>query len=126
MRTFLFAAALALVPASAFAGTATLTLTTDGGSPCTPATASKTQVVHPRPTANTCNPVGDYCYSNAGSIDVKASGGTAPYNVTWTPAHGMTQPAVIAASGGTITVTGLHANTPYTFTVTDANLCTAQ
>ena len=77
------------------------------------------------PTGGTCNLVGDYCYTNSGKIDIQASGGTAPYNVTWTPAHGLSQPQVIGTSGGIITITGLHANTNYTFTILDANGCQA-
>jgi hypothetical protein len=73
--------------------------------------------------AGTCNVVPDYCYQNAATIDVKASGGVAPYNVTWTPTHGSAQPQVISASGNTTTVTGLHAGSTYNFTVTDQNGC---
>lgn len=77
------------------------------------------------PTAGTCNIVGDYCYTNNGSLEIQASGGLAPYNVTWTPAHGIPQPAVILTSGGSISITGLHAATSYTFVVIDSNNCQA-
>jgi hypothetical protein len=111
-------------PPGAYSGTATLTLTTSGGS-CGTAMASKTQVVNARPTAGTCTPVGDYCYTNSGTVDVQASGGASPYNVNWTPAHGISQPVVIIASGGIVTISGLQASTTYTFTIIDSNNCQA-
>ncbi|MDO8367857.1 MAG: hypothetical protein Q7T20_13735, partial [Saprospiraceae bacterium] len=61
--------------------------------------------------------------TNNGSVDIQASGGLAPYHVTWTPMHGMSQPQVITSSGGIITITGLHAATSYSFSITDANGC---
>lgn len=77
------------------------------------------------PTGGTCDLQGDYCYTNSGSVNIKASGGAAPYNVTWTPAHGPSQPQVISTDGGIIPITGLHANTNYLFTILDANGCQA-
>lgn len=113
-------------PPASYSGTATLTLTTSGG-PCAPATDSKTQVVHQRPSAGTCNQVDDLCQTSTGAIDLTASGGAAPYSVTWLPAHGMpTQPAAIANSGDIITISGLVGGTGYTFTITDSNGCIAQ
>lgn len=111
-------------PPANYSGTATLTLTTSGGS-CGTAMDSKTQLVNPLPTAGSCNIVPDACYDNMGSVDISASGGTPPYSVSWTPAHGISQPQAIAGSGGTVTITGLHANTNYTFIVTDSNNCQA-
>jgi len=86
---------------------------------------SVTVTINPLPTAGTCNMVGDFCYTNNGKIDIQASGGTPSYSVTWTPAHGMSQPQTITNSGNTITITGLHAGVNYTFVVKDANNCQA-
>lgn len=62
---------------------------------------------------------------NNGSIQVTASGGTAPYNVSWSgAASGNPAGNEIAASGGSYTITGLIAGA-YTVTVTDAVGCTA-
>lgn len=62
---------------------------------------------------------------NNGSIQVNASGGTAPYNVSWSGASSGNPPGnEIAASGGSYNITGLIAGT-YTVTVTDAVGCTA-
>jgi len=86
---------------------------------------SVTVTINPLPTAGTCNLVGDLCQTNTGTIDIKASGGTPPYSVTWTPAHGMSQPQPITNSGDMITITGLHGGVTYTFVVKDANNCQA-
>jgi subtilisin-like proprotein convertase family protein len=60
-------------PPGGFTGTATLTLTTSGGS-CTPATASKTQVVGASPTAVTINPSSaNVCVNGIQSLTVTSS-----------------------------------------------------
>lgn len=110
-------------PPANYSGTATLTLTSSGG-PCGTAMDSKTQVVYPRPTAGTCNQVDDACYSNMGSIDVQASGGTPPYTVTWSPMHGSLSPA-LTMDGDTGTISGLQAGQQYVITVSDSNGCQA-
>ncbi|MBK9338507.1 MAG: PKD domain-containing protein [Lewinellaceae bacterium] len=86
---------------------------------------SVTVTINPLPTANSCNQVNDLCQTNSGTIDIKASGGTPSYSVTWTPAHGMSQPQTITNSGDMITITGLQGGTNYTFVVKDANNCQA-
>jgi len=86
---------------------------------------SVTVTINPLPTAGTCNMAGDLCQTNTGTIDIKASGGTPPYSVTWTPVHGMSQPQTITNSGDMITITGLQGGVTYTFVVKDANNCQA-
>ena len=87
---------------------------------------SVTVTINPLPTAGTCNKVNDLCQTNTGKIDIQASGGTPPYSVTWTPAHGTpSQPAAIATSGGILTVMGLQGGVSYLFVVKDANNCQA-
>jgi hypothetical protein len=92
---------------------------------CTSAPVAVSVTIRQLPTAGTCNQVNDLCQTNTGAIDIKASNGLAPYTVTWTPAHGMSQPATIATNGGILTVTGLQGATTYTFVVKDANGCQA-
>ncbi|MCB9333932.1 MAG: hypothetical protein H6574_22990 [Lewinellaceae bacterium] len=113
-------------PPANYSGTATLTLTTSGGS-CGTATDSKTQLVNPRPTAGTCNIVDDLCQTGMGSVKIEANGGTPPYEVSWTPADGTpASPQTLTNSGDMITISGLIGGTMYTFTVTDNNGCQAQ
>ena len=60
-----------------------------------------------------------------GNGAITATGGTAPYNVSWTgTTSGNPAGTEIAASGGTYNMSGLAAGT-YNVTVTDANGCTA-
>ncbi len=60
-----------------------------------------------------------------GNGAITATGGTAPYNVSWTgTTSGNPAGTEIAASGGTYNMSGLVAGT-YNVTVTDANGCTA-
>ena len=102
--------------------TYTLTLTTSDG--CT----NSVDVVVSEPTAlsasnlitnSTCaNP-------NSGVIEIFASGGTEPYNVSWTgESSGDPAGDEITISGGSYNITSLSAGT-YTVTVTDANGCTS-
>ncbi|HLO54419.1 MAG TPA: hypothetical protein VK169_09030 [Saprospiraceae bacterium] len=82
--------------------------------------------VNESPTAGTCK-IDDLCQTNSGTITVQASGGTAPYNVTWTPAHGTPSSGQsIPLSGGTLAINGLHGGVTYIFTITDANGCSVQ
>jgi gliding motility-associated-like protein len=61
---------------------------------------------------------------NDGSILLSASGGTSPYNVSWTgPLSGNPAGNEISVSGGTYTISSLSAGT-YSVTITDANSCT--
>ena len=66
------------------------------------------------------------CFGGAnGTATITASNGTAPYNVSWSgPSSGNPPGIEINASGGTFNITSLLAGT-YTYTVTDANSCTA-
>jgi hypothetical protein len=99
------------------------TVTVTGANGCT----ASTSVTITQPAAlvgGTCNKIDDFCHSGTGAIDVKASGGVAPYTVTWTPTHGSpSSPATISSDGGVITITALQANTTYTFTIKDSNNC---
>ena len=73
------------------------------------------------------NKSNDLCQLNVGQVKLTVSGATAPYEITWSPIHGLpTQAQTIASSGGFILVTGLHGNTTYDFTVTDGNNCIIQ
>jgi hypothetical protein len=68
----------------------------------------------------------DECQVDAGEIQVQASGGCAPYVITWTGSNGATldQPSLtIDNAGGTVTFTGATGGETYTFTLTDANGC---
>ena len=62
---------------------------------------------------------------NSGVIEIFASGGTEPYNVSWTgESSGDPAGDEINVSGGSYNITSLSAGT-YTVTVTDANGCTS-
>ncbi|MBP6234796.1 MAG: putative Ig domain-containing protein [Saprospiraceae bacterium] len=94
--------------------------------PCGMSTRDVNITINARPTAGTCK-TDDLCQINAGTVTVEASGGSAPYNVTWTPAHGTPSSGQsISLSGGTLLINGLHGGVTYTFTITDANGCSAQ
>jgi hypothetical protein len=86
---------------------------------------SVTVTINPLPTAGTCNLVDDLCQTNTGSIDIQVGGGTSPYMVSWSPAHGLPASPVTGFAGGTLTVSGLHGGQAYLFTVTDSNNCQA-
>lgn len=110
------------------AGTYIVTVTDANG-----CTASRTEVVLPISslaisiikTDPSC-PVGATPpLSSNGSIQVTATGGTAPYNVSWTGAtSGNPAGNEIAASGGNYTITSLAAGS-YNLMVTDASGCIA-
>jgi gliding motility-associated-like protein len=104
------------------AGLYTVTITDAGG--CT----ATVNVTITQPTAIVATNLGVTAVScNAGSngtAQINATGGTAPYNVSWTgAATGNPAGTEIAASGGNYTMTGLVAGA-YTVTITDANGCT--
>ena len=74
------------------------------------------------PTHPTC-PVMATQNTTNGALAVTASGGTAPYNVSWSgTSSGNPGGTEIASSGGTYNITGLTVGS-YTVTVTDANGC---
>ncbi|MBX7093075.1 MAG: PKD domain-containing protein [Flavobacteriales bacterium] len=103
------------------AGTYTVTVTASGGVTCTQS------VTITQPTAITATTTQTNVACNGGttgSIVVTASGGTAPYNISWTgTTTGNPAGNEIASSGGTYTLNALGAGT-YNITVTDANGCT--
>jgi hypothetical protein len=113
-------------PPAGYTGTATLTLTTTGGT-CGTVLSSKTQVVNLAPTANAGSPLtticqngttaalgGTYGGSATGATWSTTSGGTfannggsTPNTTTWTPPVGFTGTAtlVLTTAGGTCTAT---------------------
>ncbi len=84
-------------------------------------------------TAGSCNYIQDLCQLGLGEIKIEASGGVAPYIVTYvvTPVAPNTvagtldqaSPQTIATDGGSVTFTGADGNNQYSFIVTDANGC---
>lgn len=111
----------------------TYTVTTMDGNGCT----STCDVTLTEPTpflAGSCDYVQDLCQLMEGEIKIEASGGVAPYSVSWsatpvapnTTAGGLDQasPQDIATDGGSVLFTGAEGNNQYSFTVTDANNCT--
>ncbi len=77
-------------------------------------------------TAGTCTEAQDLCNADEGEIKVQASGGVAPYTVTWTSPDGgtLTQTSgTIDAAGDSFTFTGAQGGKSYSFVVTDANGC---
>jgi len=102
------------------AGSYTITMTDGNG--CT-ATATTTVIepailqVNSAPVPPLCNGVFN------GSMNVTATGGTAPYDVSWSgPNSDNPIGTEIIADGGTYTITGVGAGT-YTITLTDGNGC---
>jgi len=83
--------------------------------------------------AGSCNFVQDLCQLGSGEIRIEASGGVAPYSVSWsatpvapnTTAGDLDQPSpqTINTSGGFILFTGADGNNQYNFIVTDDNGC---
>jgi len=76
-------------------------------------------------TAGTCTEAQDLCNASEGEIKVQASGGVAPYVVTWTSADGTLNETdgTISTDGGSFTFTGAQGGSSYSFVVTDANGC---
>lgn len=77
-------------------------------------------------TAGTCTEAQDLCNANEGEIKVQASGGVAPYVVTWTSADGGTldqTSGTIDNAGESVTFTSAQGGKSYSFIVTDANGC---
>jgi hypothetical protein len=96
-------------------------------------TGSRTEVVTPASsmaisivkTDPTCPAGSSPPFNSNGSIQVTATGGTAPYNISWTgTASGNPTGNEIAASGGNYTISSLIAGS-YNLTVTDASGCVA-
>ncbi len=112
------------------AGAHTITVKDDKGceSTCT------ITLTEPAPLlAGSCNYVQDLCQLGMGEIKIEASGGVAPYSVSWTAVAvgpnttagdlNEASPQTIAADGGSVTFTGADGNNQYNFIVTDANGC---
>ncbi len=117
-------------PPPAFSGTATLVLTTTGGA-CTPATASKTQLVNPTPvptftasaTATTCQNSSVTYTTQAGALansyvwSVPGTGGGVDYTIT---------SGGIGAGSNTVTLTWISTGSKnVTVTYTSAAGCAA-
>jgi gliding motility-associated-like protein len=104
------------------AGTYNVTVTGTGG--CTATTTVVVTVPTQTTASNTPTHVTCSGLTN-GSAIITATGGTAPYNVSWTgTTSGNPIGNEITASGGTYNMTGLGAGT-YNVTVTNANGCAA-
>ncbi|MCE2713308.1 MAG: SprB repeat-containing protein, partial [Cryomorphaceae bacterium] len=103
-------------------GTYTVTVTDVNG--CT--ATSSASITQPTILTSSNTPSNVTCNGGSnGSASVTASGGTAPYNVSWIgTSSGNPAGNEITTSGGNYTITGLVAGN-YTVTVTDANGCTS-
>lgn len=110
------------------AGTYIVTVTDANG-----CTGSRTEVVTPASsmaisivkTDPTCPAGSSPPFNSNGSIQVTATGGTAPYNVSWTgTTSGNPAGNEISASGGNYAITSLAAGS-YNLSVTDASGCVA-
>lgn len=105
-------------PTASPAVTTTYTLTVTDGNGCSN-TDDVTVTVHPPPTAR-AGQTQNNCGIESVTIGLPATGGTGPYQYSWTPATGLSA-TNIAQPVATPTVT-----TTYTVTVTDANGCQDQ
>ncbi|MFZ5554667.1 MAG: beta strand repeat-containing protein, partial [Bacteroidota bacterium] len=103
------------------AGTYNVTITDNNGCVST-GTVTITQPPLLTATQAHTNPP---CFGGTTTATITATGGVAPYNVSWTgTTSGNPGGTEIAASGGTYNMTALGAGT-YNVTVTDASGCTA-
>ena len=93
---------------------------------CTNTSAVVTIVSNVNPEAGTCNLVHDFCLDDAGQIELKASSGTPPYNVSWTPAINGVSSGVINSSGGNIVIQNIQGGTTINFSIKDQNGCSPQ
>ena len=89
---------------------------------CTATTIVKIQVFD-LPTAGTCNIIHDYCQEGIGCITLEASGGTAPYEFSWTPNVGTSTTNTIDNSGDQVKIKNIPGGSNINITVTDANGC---
>lgn len=107
-------------------GTYTVTITDSNGCTGTNAqivTQPAVLILSLGKTDPTCPPSASAPVNSNGSIQVTATGGIAPYNVSWTgTSSGNPAGNEIAVSGGSYTISGLTAGS-YTVTLTDANGC---
>jgi hypothetical protein len=94
------------------AGTYTVTVTTSFN--CK-ATASAVVTVNPKPTSTITPPNAQICAGSTQSFTVNISGGTAPYQISWSGPNGFT------SSSATITVSAAGT---YSVSITDAKGCT--
>jgi len=77
------------------------------------------------PTAGTCNVIHDYCQEGIGCITLEASGGTAPYEFSWTPSVGTSTTNTIENSGDQVKIKNIPGGSNISISVTDANGCSA-
>jgi hypothetical protein len=104
-------------------GAGTYTVTVTAANTCT-STASVTVTQPTALSASIVSVVHDLCLYGLGSIQITATGGTAPYTVTRTPAQGTFTPSnIISTSGGTTSVINISGGTTLNVTVTDTNGC---
>ena len=106
----------------ALAGTYTITMTDGNGCVAT----TTTQIIEPAGLIASALNTAVLCNGGAsGSVQGTATGGTAPYNMSWTgPNTGNPAGDEINTDGGSYTVNGAPAGT-YTITMTDGNGCIA-
>lgn len=105
------------------AGTNYVFIITDANS-CTSSTSAPASVNN-IPTAPTISASAGACAGSVAPINVTATGGLAPYDVSWSgTTTGNPSGTEIAVSGGSYAITGLGSGT-YNVTITDANNCTA-
>jgi gliding motility-associated-like protein len=104
------------------AGTYTITMTDGNGCVAT----TTTQIIEPAGlTASALNTAVLCNAGSSGTVQGSATGGTAPYNMSWTgPNTGNPAGDEINVDGGSYTVNGAPAGS-YTITMTDGNGCTA-
>ncbi|NBX79292.1 MAG: hypothetical protein EBQ94_02765 [Flavobacteriales bacterium] len=105
------------------AGTNYVFIITDANS-CTSSTSAPASVNN-IPTAPTISASAGACAGSVAPINVTATGGLAPYDVSWSGTTTGNPPgSEITVSGGSYAITGLGSGT-YNVTITDANNCTS-
>ena len=113
-------------------GAGTYTVTTIDANNCT--SECEITLTEPNPLAGGTCTLDDDCQIGEGQIEVAATGGCAPYTVTWTSPTGGTlvpDPAdvdidgnvIITNEGGSTIFTGAEGGETYNFTIIDANGC---
>lgn len=84
-------------------------------------------IVVSQPTLLVATPLivrNDSCQAGLGIIRVTASGGTAPYTVSWTPSVGTASPSTsISSSGSSMSIINILGGSTLFITVTDNNGC---
>jgi hypothetical protein len=84
-------------------------------------------IVVSQPTLLVATPLivrNDSCQGNLGVVKVTASGGTAPYTVSWNPSVGTASPSTsISSSGSSINIINISGGNALDIIVTDNNGC---